>query len=167
MQRFNIFYSQDWYVILTSWQKELVRTTFELVAREERMQSHFDDYSFLVFPMAKAYEGFLKDFFYKTNLISKDIYMDKRFRIGKALNPDIRPDRRDDEWLYSKIAQLCGVELAKQLWQTWLEGRNQVFHYFPENERRLTLEQAIQIIELFAQTMDLATHCKINQQESK
>src|SRR5476651_572464 len=108
MQRFTVYYTQDWYVSLTSWQKELVRTSLELLSREERTQSNFADYSFIVFPMAKAYEGFLKDFFYKVGLITEQTYNDKRFRIGKAINPDINPSHRDEEWLYDGIVRMCG-----------------------------------------------------------
>ena len=167
MQRFGLYYGQDWYVNLSSWQKELVRTTLELLSREERTQSSFTDYSFIIFPMAKAYEGFLKDFFYKVGLISAQTYADKRFRIGKAINPDINPTHRDEEWLYGGITQMCGQELARSMWQTWLECRNQVFHYFPGEEKRLSLGETIHHIEMIADTMNAATRCKMLEQTKK
>ena len=161
MQRFTVYYTQDWYVSLTSWQKELVRTSLELLSREERTQSNFADYSFIVFPMAKAYEGFLKDFFYKVGLITEQTYNDKRFRIGKAINPDINPSHRDEEWLYDGIVRMCGSELARSMWQTWLQCRNQVFHYFPGEEKRLSLAETIHHIEMIADTMNAAATCKM------
>ncbi len=168
MQRFGLYYAQDWYVTLSSWQKELVRTSLELFAREERLQSHFSDYSFIVFPIAKAYEGFLKDFFYKLNLLDKSTYNDRHFRIGKAINPDISPSHRDNEWVYNDIAQMCGPELARQMWNTWLECRNQIFHYFPDNEKKITLEEAAQKITMIADMMDGTNRCKIlDQNHSK
>jgi len=60
MQRLELFFTQDWYLRMSAWEKELVRTSVELFAREERMHSFFSDYAFVVFPMSKAYEGFIK-----------------------------------------------------------------------------------------------------------
>jgi hypothetical protein len=166
MQRFGSYYAQDWYVTLTQWQKELVRTSLELLAREERMNSNFADYSFIVFPMAKAYEGFLKDFFLKIGLINQQTYTDKRFRIGKAINPDISPSHRDNEWLYDEIAHMCGPELSREMWNTWLECRNQLFHYFPGNEKRIVLSEAERKIEMIANMMNGMTRCKMLGQAS-
>jgi hypothetical protein len=163
MQRFSAIYTQAWYVGLPLWQKELTRTSLELFSREERLQSSFEDYSFLVFPMAKAYEGFLKSFLYNTGLINRTMYLDKHFRIGRALNPDVHPDRRDEAWLYDQVAQMCGSKLGRQLWDCWLECRNQVFHYFPDNMKRLSLEDATKKIELMITTMEQATACEIKQ----
>ncbi len=160
MQRFNLFYTQNWYITMPIWQKELVRVALELYAREERMHSAFADYSFLVFPMAKAYEGFLKKYFFDNGLISHQMYIDKRFRIGRALNPDVSPRHRDEEWVYSRIEEKCGSELARALWETWLHCRNQLFHYFPDNQRWLTVNEAARCIEMMAQTMELALFCQ-------
>lgn len=161
MQQFHLYYSQDWYIALSDWQKELVRTSLELYSREERLRSNFNDYSFLVFPMAKAYEGFLKDFFYKLDLIDRETSRDKRFRIGKAINPDISMTHRDESWLYDDIVQICGPELARGIWQTWLECRNQIFHYFPDNQKKITLSDAAQKIMMISDMMQGMTQCKI------
>jgi hypothetical protein len=160
MQRFGSMYSQPWYISLPIWQKELVRTTLELYAREERMESGFTDYAFVLFPMAKAYEGFLKSFFYNTGLITRDTYTDKRFRIGKALNPDVHPSRRDEFWLFGRLADMCGSELSRQLWDVWLECRNQVFHYFPDKQKKFSLLEIGKYIEMIAGAMEIATQCR-------
>ena len=159
MTRFELFFTQSWYLQMQTWERELVRTSVELFAREERMHSFFADYSFVVFPMSKAYEGFLKQLFFNLNLISLSLYRDKKFRIGRALNPDISPDRRDADWVYGGISQQCGEEAAHNLWDTWLLCRNQVFHYFPNNEKRLTLAEAGQYLEKLAAAMDGAVQC--------
>ncbi len=161
MQRFGSYYAQDWYTGMASWQKELVRISLELLSREERMHSNFADYSFIVFSMAKAYEGFLKDFFLKVGLIDQQTYVDKRFRIGKALNPDISPSHRDNEWVYADIANVCGPELARDMWNTWLECRNRIFHYFPDNEKKITLTEAEEKIGMIADMMNGMTRCKM------
>jgi len=51
-------------------------------------EDNISDYSFLVFPFAKAYEGFLKRFFLDMKLISKDEYYSDDIRIGRILNPN-------------------------------------------------------------------------------
>lgn len=161
MTRFDSYFSQDWYLAAAPWQQELIRISIELVSREERMHSSFVDYSFLVFPMAKAYEGYLKDYFYKVNLIDRDTYLDKRFRIGKAMNPDMSPSHRDQDWVYEELTRRCGPELGRDMWNAWLECRNQLFHYFPENEKKVNLAEAIHRIEMLANVMEGMTRCKI------
>jgi hypothetical protein len=161
MQRFGVFFSQSWYVNLPSMQKELIRTTFELYAREERLNSQFSDYSFVIFPMSKAYEGFLKKFLYDSQLITSKMYVDKRFRIGRSLNPDLNPAHQEEDWVYPRLRQSCGEHLSRMLWDTWLQCRNQVFHYFPDNDRRLSLQAAGEYIELLAQTMEKTQECEL------
>jgi hypothetical protein len=160
MQRFGIFFTQSWYLFLDQKQKELVRTSIELYAREERMESHFEDYSFLVFPIAKAYEGFLKKYFFESQMISTASFYDKKFRIGRVLNPDMHPDRRNNDWIYDKVVQACGQELARQLWETWIKCRNQIFHYYPNLDKNLSLSEASSDIMLLAETMQAAVNCQ-------
>jgi hypothetical protein len=161
MQRFGAIYTQAWYIGLPVSQKELVRVSVELFSREERLNSSFTDYSFLVFPMAKAYEGFLKSFLYNTGLITREVYLDRHFRIGRALNPDVHPDRRDEWWLFDRVAQICGTKMGRLLWDTWLECRNQIFHYFPDDTKQLSLEEATKKIEMMVSTMEQAIACEM------
>ena len=161
MQRFELFFSQSWYTRLSSWEKELVRTAVELFSREERLHSFFEDYSFIVFPMAKAYEGFLKKYFYDLGLISLAMYNDKHFRIGRSLNPDIHPSRRENDWVYGGLVEICGTEVSRNLWETWLSCRNQLFHYFPTFEKRLSLEESGKHLEQLAAAMETAVECQV------
>lgn len=102
---------------------------------------HISDYSFLVSPVAKAYEGFLKDFFLKIHIIDKYSYESDRFRVGKTLNPSLRYKRFS---IYQKLIDLDehGEELAEILWNAWKFGRNEIFHYFPNSLRNLTRIEA-------------------------
>ncbi|MBW7955230.1 hypothetical protein H3C66_00690 [Patescibacteria group bacterium] len=161
MQRFRSILMQPWFMQLSSWQKELTETTLELYEREERMHSAFTDYSFVVFPISKAYEGFLKQYLFDLGLINAVTYADKRFRIGRAMNPDVHPKQRDQWWLYDDVKKICGPDIAASLWKTWLECRNQIFHYFPHNERRLTLQEAASKISMVISSMEQATHCQL------
>ena len=160
MQSFGLIYTQEWYINLQLWQKDLVRTSLELFAREERMNSSFDDYSFVVFPMAKAYEGFLKQYFYDLGFITRETYLDKRFRIGRGLNPDLNPSRQDEQWVYGRVREACGEETGRLLWNTWLECRNQLFHYYPESLRKLDLHDASVCIQMLAHAMESAIACE-------
>jgi hypothetical protein len=103
--------------------------------------NHINDYSFIVAPVSKAYEGYLKDFFLKTNIIDKYSYESDRFRVGKTLNPSLRYKRFS---IYQKLADLGqeGEELAEKLWTAWKYGRNEIFHYFPNNLKNLTRPEA-------------------------
>lgn len=122
----------------------------------------FHDYSFVVFPIAKAYEGFLKKMFFDLGFITEEDYKGKRFRIGKALNPFLEKDLRGRESVYDKIVKYCGgKELADKLWEAWTNGRNLVFHWFPEEKRVVDFNEAQGKIKLIIEAMDMAfKECK-------
>ncbi len=106
-----------------------------------RCRDGFSDYSFLVAPFAKAYEGFLKRLFLRLGLINKRQYNSDRFRVGKVLNPALR----HKSWsVYRKLEDLgeTGQRIADHLWQAWKQGRNLIFHYFPHNLHRINLKEA-------------------------
>lgn len=133
----------EWIKTLNNEQQLLIQASVELYERESNLPQHtLVDYSFVVFAMAKAFEGFLKESFYKLHLIDKNSYEGRRFRIGKALNPDVNKSSRDEYWLYDDLSQMCGIEIARELWDTWLVCRNQVFHYYPKASNVISLETA-------------------------
>lgn len=110
------------------------------------------DYSYLVFPFAKAYEGFLKTLFLDLKLIKKSDYYGDDIRIGRILNPHFKSKKYS---VYSKLCRHNGIneEIPEKLWKMWKKGRNQVFHYFPHNFRKLSYQEALQIIRGFAEAM--------------
>ncbi|HCR35899.1 hypothetical protein A2130_02480 [Candidatus Woesebacteria bacterium GWC2_33_12] len=117
----------------------------------------FHDYSFIVFPIAKAYEGFLKKMFFDLGFITEEDYRGKRFRIGKALNPFLEKDLRNRESVYDKLVKYCnGRELADKLWEAWTSGRNLIFHWFPEEKKAVGFKEAEEKINLIINAMDLA-----------
>jgi len=124
----------------------------ETIIQKVNSNDQIYDYSFFVAPIAKAYEGFLKDFFLKIDIISEDDYESDRFRVGKTLNPSLRYKRFS---VFQKLADIHndGEELAENLWTAWKFGRNEIFHYFPNTSEDLTLIQAQERIDLLLKTI--------------
>ncbi len=159
MQPFN---TRNWYRFLTPWQQQLVQVTAKLIDQHQPNKDNSQylvDYSFLVFSMSKAYEGFLKKFLYDFKLINKKTYEGRRFRIGRALNPAVSKNQRDQYWLYDNVVQLCSKKVAQDLWEAWLYCRNRVFHFFPKDKGLLTYEQALAKIYRLSEAMEQAISC--------
>lgn len=117
----------------------------------------FNDYSFMVFPFAKVYEGFLKKLFFEIGAIDEHAFRNDRFRIGRALNPQLEKDLRHDESVYDRIADLCGgSELPELLWKAWKRGRNKIFHFFPSEYKPLEYGEAVEIVSEIKKAMKKA-----------
>jgi len=139
---------EKWWAYLEHDLQELLKTSYLLLQKAEKWQESFHDYSFVVFPASKAYEGFLKKLFFDLGFIDQKTYYGKRFRIGKALNPSLDRNRFKDESVYDKLTTYCGgKKLANELWETWKECRNQLFHWFPDEIRAISFNEASQKIE--------------------
>lgn len=132
--------------------RSLLRDGEFLVADSARHTNPPTDFSYIVFPFAKLYEGFLKKLFLDVGIISDREYHSDHFRIGKVLSPNLAR-RLGDRSAYGGISAKYGVELAARLWHTWKEGRNLVFHYFPHNFRRLTRVEAVELVNTLVNTM--------------
>lgn len=113
------------------------------------------DYSYLVFPFSKLYEGFLKQLFRDLEIIGDREYNGDHFRVGKVLSPNLVRLLRGKS-AYGLVTKRFGQELADELWIAWKQGRNMVFHYFPHNLRRLSFVDATVIIELIVHAMNHA-----------
>lgn len=118
------------------------------------------DFAFVVFPMAKAYEGFLRNYFFQMGLISSQDYEGKHFRIGRSFNPDLPPRLRDNDWVFDDVARLCSPEVARQLWQAWIDGRNHLFHYYPHGRYKLTYEGSVARVWQLIEAMEAAMECE-------
>lgn len=119
----------------------LLDDCYNLVHNIPCLPPDIHDYSFLVAPVAKAYEGFLKYFFLKIGLIDQQLYEGDRFRVGKTLNPSLRYKRFS---IFQKLCEIddSGEQLAELLWDAWKRGRNEIFHYYPGNTKKISLEEA-------------------------
>ena len=143
--------------------QELLIEANLLVERVESWDKEFHDYSFVVFPAAKAYEGFLKKVFLDLGFISEDEYYGKRFRVGKALNPQLEKRLREKESVYDRIVHFCGGKhLADKMWNTWKTCRNLLFHWFPDEKRAISLPEAKTSINLVIDTIgETFKDCKL------
>lgn len=139
--------------IVSNEQKQLINDVQTILDRLQ--QDHINDYSFLVAPMAKAYEGYLKDFFLEINLIDDSTYRNDRFRVGKTLNPSLRYKRFS---IFRQLAEIDdkGEELAEILWDAWKKGRNETLHYFPHNLKKLNKDEALERISQMINAIILA-----------
>ncbi|MCS6956292.1 MAG: hypothetical protein NZM02_00390 [Patescibacteria group bacterium] len=151
-----IFKISDFWFYLSGNQKDLINEGVYLMNDIIRDNAyHFKDYSFLVFPFAKAYEGFLKQLFKDAKLISHLDYISDHLRLGKLMSPNL-VEKLGDKSLYKKIKEKSGVDLADKIWHCWKVGRNQVFHYYPHNLKALSFSEAEKIIDEILETMELA-----------
>ncbi len=160
MQRLRLKLEEEWFTFLSEDQQLLVKTAISLYEFVDTSGQEFFDYSFIVFPMAKAYEGFLKRYLHRVGLISQEVYESNRFRIGRALNPDLNNHYQDEHWYYDDIEQVCGKEVGREMWNTWLTCRNRVFHYFPKKDHFLSKEKAQQYLVMMMDSMDHLINCK-------
>ncbi len=115
----------------------------------------FKDYSFLIFPYAKAYEGYLKKLFFDLGFLSHLDYISDHLRLGKLMSPQLI-DHLGDRSLFKKIKERSTKETADMIWETWKVGRNQIFHYFPHNTRGVTFEEAEETVNRIIVTMQEA-----------
>lgn len=151
-----------WWDYLEEDLQELLRTSVVLKERGGELGQGVHDFSFIVFPAAKAYEGFLKKLFLDMGFITEDDYFGKRFRVGKALNPALEKKFRAES-VYDKIVNFTGDRiLADQLWETWRQSRNLVFHWFPNEKHALTPLEAKERHKMIIDAIDAAyKECKI------
>ncbi|NCN06982.1 MAG: hypothetical protein GW946_04035 [Candidatus Pacebacteria bacterium] len=154
------FCNASWSSYLLPDVRTQIGTALKLYEREYGADDAFEDYTFIVFPMAKGYEGFLKQYFYDLDLITTKVYESRRFRIGRALNPDVYENQRDEWWLFDDISLLCGERTARMLWETWLTCRNRTFHLFPKKTSTLDLISAGKRLETLSHTMKEAVMCQ-------
>lgn len=159
----NLFLKEKvWWNYIDSDIQELFLESQELISFVGSWDREFRDYSFVVFPAAKGYEGFLKKVFLDLGFISEDDYYGKRFRIGKALNPNLEKIYRDES-VYDRLVKYCGGKaLADELWNTWIESRNLIFHWFPKERNAVSLSEAEERVVKIIQALDaLMASCKI------
>lgn len=151
----EFYLSRPWWNYLEKGVRDLLEESFILLDEAGQSKTKFADYSFIVFPAAKAYEGFLKFVFWKKGFITSEDYYGSHFRIGKALNPQLEKKYRLKESVYDRIVDSCGgKDLADLLWETWKLCRNLVFHWFPKESRFLSLDEARERLFMITKAID-------------
>ncbi len=163
MEKINrlLMRTSDFWFYLSQSQKDLIlegQYLMEDVIKEHAYQ--FKDYSFLVFPFAKAYEGFLKQIFKDVKLISRLDYISDHLRLGKLMSPNLVP-KLGDRSLYKMMRDKYGQDLADRVWNVWRTGRNQIFHYFPHNIKAISFDEAEKITNEILEAME-ETYKRLN-----
>lgn len=160
-------YPEDFWNYLSTPQQDLIiEGTYLKDQIIEDAEYSFKDYSFLVFPYAKAYEGFLKQAFLDVKYISHLDYISDHFRLGKMLSPFLSK-RLGDRSLHTKLSEHISVEFADQVWHTWKLHRNEIFHYYPHNVKAITFSEANAIIRTIMKTMqDVYLKLEIKERKS-
>jgi hypothetical protein len=116
----------------------------------------FSDYSFLVFPYAKCYEGYLKKLFLEKNYITQSEYQSNRLRLGRLITPD-SDSIHESNRIYRLLENEHGKSIADMVWETWKHCRNDIFHYYPHNTKKVALYKAKEMIQLITKTMEELT----------
>lgn len=160
------FEQTNWWMYLDDQMKDLVKQSIELLETEKKHREAgevYYDYSFVIFPIAKAYEGFLKKLLLDMRLITPPQYYGEHFRIGRALSPTL-PKRYRSGWVYGRLVKSCGGEsLPMQMWEVWKEVRNKMFHYFPNRREILSLDEAeLDIEKVISQMGKSLEGCKLS-----
>lgn len=150
---------QLWFRQLIHSHQELISQSFFLLEREQRLKGNLADYSFVIFPCAKAYEGFLKWYLWRLKYIDDETYYGRKFRIGRSLNPDLPKRLQNGDWLYDELAKHCGEVLIRQMWDAWIQCRNHVFHFYPNQQNHLTLSVVEKKLQLMTQVMERLVLC--------
>ena len=144
----------EFWQYLSQTQKDLIEEGQFLLNDVIRHHAYnFKDYSFLVFPFAKTYEGFLKQLFKDIKFISHLDYISDHLRLGKLMSPNLQM-KLGDRSLYKKMEGAAGRGFAERVWLTWKTGRNQIFHYFPHNLKAISFVEAEEIIDGIIRTME-------------
>ncbi len=154
--------NESWFDALNLRCKKLLRQALFLIGRE-RSQPQDDmvtTYGFLVFPAAKAYEGFLKDYFLAMGFIESHHYADHYFRIGRSLNPEGNTYHKQETWVYDDISRSCGHDVAQDLWESWKLCRNQVFHFQQDASEVENIDTAEALVVRLMQSMKSALLCE-------
>jgi hypothetical protein len=148
--------NDDFWNYLSQGQRDLILQGQYLLKHFHNNRSIiFNDYSFIIFPFAKAYEGYLKQLFLDLGFITHLDYISDHYRLGKMMSPHLM-GRIGERSLYKHILQFGNEELANTIWQTWKEGRNKIFHYFPHNLRAVSFSEADSLVHQLMSTMQVS-----------
>lgn len=143
----------DFWHYLSETQKDLIKEGFYLRDQINKDSKYsFHDYSFLVFPFAKCFEGYLKQVFLDCKFITQLDYISTHFRLGRLLSPYLAY-QLGQKSLYHQVKQHATKEFAEELWMAWKLYRNEIFHYYPHNYKSISIAEADDIIYALIRAM--------------
>jgi len=118
---------------------DLYTDTQKLIKAMRNKGNRYSDYSFTVFPLAKAYEGVLKKILVKMGFITKaQLEQDPNISINSYFNPV--GNSKITKALRDKARDKM---IPHVIYSTYAECRNQILHHDPYRDNRLkTIEEA-------------------------
>lgn len=118
------------------------------------------DFSYLVFPWGKLYEGFLKKIFLDLKFITPEEYYGNEIRVGKLLSSGMGPKPPHRLSIVKDLSsdKVFGENLTKVMKGIWKNSRNMVFHFFPDNVYSIDLLSAKKRINDTIKCMELVVN---------
>jgi len=125
----------------------LIKTIFTASDSYKIFNSLLNDFSIMVFPLAKGFEGYIKKLFLTIGLITeKEIKDDPYKSIGKIINNEDKLKMKlIDKKRYKSIPKLLSVQ--------WDLSRNIIFHYDLDQPEIINKEDAFKKIEDIYETI--------------
>jgi hypothetical protein len=132
---------------------ELYSDAKKMLSFFKNSANKFSDYSFIVFPLAKVYEGILKKILVEANLITEaQLQQDPDFSISGYFNPTGNSKIFDS--LKDKTRDKA---VPYVIFATYQECRNQILHYDPYRDNRIkNIDTARFYIERILDAIDKA-----------
>jgi hypothetical protein len=162
------YQNTNWWKYIDDSLQDLMKQGFDLLEAERNRlknpnEKPYHDYAYIVFPAAKAYEGFLKKAFLDLKLLNAREYFSDHFRIGRAMSPTLPKSYRSG-WVFGRLAKYCGGDmLPMEMWEVWKRARNRTFHFFPQHRECINLEEAGILVRDIVEIMDkILVGCNIS-----
>ncbi len=112
---------------------DLKEDSYKLYNRYSEMHSPLSDYSFIVFPLAKAYEGILKKILVKTGVLTEaELLQNPNITINRFYNP------LEKGAIYQTLKDKTRDKVIPHvIFSVYQECRNQILHYDQYRDNRI------------------------------
>ncbi len=139
---------------------QLRKDSNNLLKEANESTTYISDYSYIVFPMAKAYEGILKKVLVEAQLVKEeDIQYDPNVPINNYFNPV------SNTTIFNLLAdKVRDKSIPHTIYATYQECRNQILHYDSYRDNRLT---SLNEVEFYLMRLDDAAQKAVDTFKNK